>query len=74
MRVFYRALYYAVSFITAFIAFFFIHQLPDQAIWKAPFWLRWVMNGVQISGFVFGLFAFEYLDTLEFIGLVILPP
>ncbi len=69
MRVFYRAFYNTVSFITAVIAFFLIHQLPDQEIWAAPVWLRWIMNGVQVSGFVFGLFAFEYLDTWEFIGI-----
>lgn len=69
MRVFYRAFYNAISFITAGIAFFLINQLPDQTIWVAPFWLRWVMNGIQVSGFVFGIFAFEYLDTWEFMGI-----
>jgi protein-S-isoprenylcysteine O-methyltransferase Ste14 len=69
MRVFYRAFYNAVSFITAGAAFFFIQKLPDQEIWAVPLWLRWIMNGVQFGGFVFGLSAFQYLDTWEFIGI-----
>ncbi|HUI44413.1 MAG TPA: isoprenylcysteine carboxylmethyltransferase family protein [Nitrospirota bacterium] len=68
MRVFYRALYNTVSFITAFIAFFLIHRLPDQELWAAPLWLRWIMYGIQIAGLTFGSLAFEYLDTWEFMG------
>jgi protein-S-isoprenylcysteine O-methyltransferase Ste14 len=68
MRIFYRFLYNAISLITALIAFSFIHRLPDKSLWAAPFWLRWIMNGIQVTGVAFGLLAFEYLDTWEFMG------
>jgi protein-S-isoprenylcysteine O-methyltransferase Ste14 len=68
MRAWYRAFYSAVSFITAAVAFLFIHRAPDHAIWTAPGRLRWAMFCVQAAGFVFGLFAFEHLDAGEFLG------
>jgi len=42
--------------------------MPDQELWVAPLWLRWLMYGIQIAGLTFGSLAFEYLDTWEFIG------
>ncbi len=65
---FYRALYNTISLITAVIAFSFIHRLPDQTLWVASLWTRWIMNGIQVTGFAFGLLAFEYLDIWEFMG------
>ncbi len=69
MRVFYRAVYNAVSFITVVIAFSFIHKVPDEKIWDTPLWLRWIMNGIQAGGLAFGSFAFENLDIWEFMGI-----
>ena len=69
MRVCYRAVYNAVSFITAITAFSFIRQVPDQQLWTAPVWLRWIMNIIQISGLVFGSLSFKYLDAGEFLGI-----
>ncbi len=68
MRVWYRALYNGVSFITAGIALYFIKQVPDRLIWIAPFWLGWAMRVMQIAGLVFGLAAFQYLSGAEFLG------
>jgi methanethiol S-methyltransferase len=68
MRVWYRAFYTAVSFITAAVAFLFIRRAPDHAIWAAPGWSGWVLFCVQAAGFVFGSFAFEHLDAGEFLG------
>ncbi|MGE5172829.1 MAG: methyltransferase family protein [Betaproteobacteria bacterium] len=69
MRVYYRALYNAISFITAFVAIYFIYRAPDRVIWTAPLLLRWVMHAIQIGGLAFGARAFEYLDTGEFMGI-----
>jgi len=68
MRVWYRFLYNAVSVITAGVAVYLIAQVPDRTIWTAPVWLRWLMHGVQAAGFLFGIQAFQYLDTREFMG------
>ena len=68
MRVFYRALYNIVSFITVVIALYLIHEVPDRYIWTAPVWLRWIMHAIQISGLALGALSFEYLDTWEFMG------
>jgi len=68
MRVYYRVLYNAVSAITAGMAFYYIHRIPDQQLWITPLWLRWIMYGVQIFGLVFGARAFEHLDAREFMG------
>jgi protein-S-isoprenylcysteine O-methyltransferase Ste14 len=69
MRVCYRALYNTVSFITAIIAFSFIHQIRDQQLWTAPVRLRWIMHIIQIAGLAFGSLSFKYLDTGEFLGI-----
>ena len=69
MRVFYRALYNTISFVTAGIAIYFIARTPDRLIWTAPLWLRWIMHAIRIGGLAFGALAFEYLDTREFMGI-----
>lgn len=68
MRVWYRALYNAVSFVTVIIAFHFIAQVPDHRLWTAPLWLRWSMRIIQLAGLAFGALAFEHLDGAEFMG------
>jgi protein-S-isoprenylcysteine O-methyltransferase Ste14 len=68
MRVWYRALYNIVSFISAVIALYFIHRVQDHILWTAPPWLRWIMNAIQLVGLAFGALAFEYLDGGEFMG------
>lgn len=68
MRVWYRALYNSVSFITAGIAWYLIHAIPNHILWTAPLWLLMVMHVIQIAGIVFGALAFEYLDGAEFMG------
>lgn len=68
MRVWYRFLYTTVSGVTAVIAFYYIAQTPDRVLWIAPSWLRWLLHGVQIAGFIFGVQAFQYLDKWEFMG------
>jgi protein-S-isoprenylcysteine O-methyltransferase Ste14 len=68
MRVFYRALYNAVSFFTAIIALHFIAQVPDHPLWTAPPWLQWSLHVIQLAGLAFGALAFEYLDGAEFMG------
>lgn len=68
MRVWYRFLYTTMSGITVAIAVYFIKQVPDQVLWYPPVWLRWLLHGVQVSGFLFGIQAFQYLDTWEFMG------
>jgi len=68
MRVWYRFLYTLISGVTAVVATYFIMQVPDRVIWTAPTWLRWLMHGVQIAGFLFGAQAFQYLDKWEFMG------
>ncbi len=68
MRVWYRALYNAVSFFTVLIALHFIALVPDHQLWTAPLWLRWFMRVIQLAGLAFGALAFEYLDGAEFMG------
>jgi len=68
MRVWYRFLYTSVSGITAFVAIFFISQVPDRVLWQGPLWFRLAMHAIQIAGIVFGLQAFQYLDKWEFMG------
>jgi len=68
MRVWYRALYNAVSFFTVFIALHFIAQVPDHQLWIAPLWLQWSLRVIQLAGLAFGALAFEYLDGAEFMG------
>jgi protein-S-isoprenylcysteine O-methyltransferase Ste14 len=68
MRVWYRALYNAVSFFTVLIALHLITQVPDHQLWIAPLWLQWSMRVIQLAGLAFGALAFEYLDGAEFMG------
>lgn len=68
MRVWYRFLYTAVSGVTVAFAVYLIMQVPDQVLWTPPPWLRWLLHGVQIAGFLFGVQAFQYLDKWEFMG------
>ena len=68
MRVWYRALYNAVSFFNVLIALHFIAQVPDHQLWTAPLWLLLVMHLIQIAGIGSGALAFEYLDGAEFMG------
>jgi protein-S-isoprenylcysteine O-methyltransferase Ste14 len=69
MRVYYRALYNAVSLITALSAFHFIHHVPDYPVWNAPRWLALLMYGMQLAGLIFGALSFRYLNGMEFLGL-----
>lgn len=68
MRVWYRTLYNAVSFVTVLIALHFIAAVPDRSIWIAPLWLQWFLRAVQLAGLAFGALAFEHLDGAEFMG------
>jgi len=68
MRVWYRFLYTSVSGITVYIAVSLIARVPDRVLWVAPLWLLWLLHGVQIAGFLFGVQAFQYLDKWEFLG------
>lgn len=68
MRVWYRFLYTCLSGITAAAALVLIAQTPDRVLWEPPTWLRWMLHGVQLAGFLFGAQAFQYLDKWEFMG------
>ena len=68
MRVWYRFLYTSVSGITAFAAIYLIIQVPVRVLWQGPLWFRLVMHAVQLSGLMFGVQAFRYLDKGEFMG------
>jgi uncharacterized membrane protein len=68
MRVCYRFLYNAVSFITGAIAIYFIWQVPDRVLWEGPLWFRWMLHLIQLAGLAFGALAFEYLNMQEFMG------
>jgi methanethiol S-methyltransferase len=68
MRIWYRFLYTVVSGVTAAIAVYLIWQVPDRVLWTPPAWLRWLLNGVQLAGLLFGAQAFQYLDKWEFMG------
>lgn len=69
LRVWYRFLYTVVSALTGAAAIYLIVQVPDRVLWEVPFWLRWLLHGVQVAGFLFGARAFQYLDTWEFMGI-----
>jgi len=69
MHVYYRAIYNAISCITAGTAFYLIHKVPDRFLWTAPVWLQWTMHAIQLAGVTVGLLAFKHLDTGEFLGL-----
>ena len=66
---FMRIYYNFVSLLTAGLAFYLIHELPDRQLWTAPAWLRWIMYAIQSAGIIFGLLAFRHLDTGEFLGI-----
>jgi len=68
MRVYYRALYNLVSVVTFAAVLYLSAQVPDQEVWLAPLWLKWVMHGIQLIGLILGARSFEYLDTWEFMG------
>lgn len=68
MRVYYRALYNTISSLTAALAFFLMAQTPDRGIWIAPFWVKWLMHGIQLAGLALGVSSFTYMDTGEFMG------
>jgi methanethiol S-methyltransferase len=69
MKVYYRALYNAISFGTAGISLYLIHQAPDRLLWSAPVWLRWPLYIIQLAGVVFGTLSFQHLNTGEFMGM-----
>ncbi len=69
MRVWYRFLYSCVSGVTSAVAVFIIIRAPDRILWPAPLWLRWLLHGVQLFGFLIAARAFQYLDSWEFLGL-----
>ncbi len=68
MRVWYRFLYNAMSFITGAIAIYLIWQVPDRVLWEGPLWFRWMLHLIQLAGLAFGALAFEYLNMREFMG------
>jgi uncharacterized membrane protein len=68
MRVWYRFLYTMASGATAAAAVYLIWQVPDRVLWEPPLWLRLLLHGVQLGGFLFGARAFQYLDKWEFMG------
>ncbi|HUI67382.1 MAG TPA: isoprenylcysteine carboxylmethyltransferase family protein [Nitrospirota bacterium] len=68
MRVWYRFLYNAVSFISGAIAIYLIWQVPDRVLWEGPLWFRWTLHLIQIAGLAFGALAFDYLNAQEFLG------
>jgi len=69
MRVYFRALYNAISCITAGTAFYLVRQIPDRELWTSPGWLKWIMYAIQLGGGAFGSLAFKHLDIGEFLGL-----
>jgi protein-S-isoprenylcysteine O-methyltransferase Ste14 len=69
MRAYYRALYNALSFVTAAIAFSLISRVPDRELWTAPVWLSWFMYSIQIVAVIFGALAFKHLYGVEFLGI-----
>jgi protein-S-isoprenylcysteine O-methyltransferase Ste14 len=68
MRVWYRVLYNAVSFVTVLIAFDYLAREPDRLLWTAQPWLQWSLRVLQLVGLAFGALAFEHLDGAEFMG------
>jgi protein-S-isoprenylcysteine O-methyltransferase Ste14 len=68
MRVWYRFLYNAVSFITGAIAIYLIWRVPDRVLWEGPLWFRWMLHLIQLAGLAFGALAFKYLNMREFMG------
>ena len=58
MRVWYRFLYNAMSFITGAIAIYLIWQVPDRVLWEGPLWFRWMLHLIQLAGLAFGALAF----------------
>jgi uncharacterized membrane protein len=69
IRVYYRALYNLFGAITFGAVLYLIPQVPDQEVWIAPSWLKWIMHFIQFAVLVFGARSFEYLDTGEFLGI-----
>ncbi len=69
VRVYYRALYGAVSLLSIAAAYSFIRPVPDRHLWTAAPRLAWTLRGVQAAALVFGALAFEHLDAGEFLGI-----
>ncbi|MGD0281980.1 MAG: isoprenylcysteine carboxylmethyltransferase family protein [Dissulfurispiraceae bacterium] len=68
MKAFYRFLYTLFSIIMTGAAFVLIRALPDVTLFKGPHWFRWLMHGIQLAGFFFGVYIFRVLDPWEFLG------
>lgn len=68
VKSFYRISYTFLSVITTAVAFALILSLPDQAVFKCPPLLRWLMYLVRFAGVLFGALTFRVLDFREFAG------
>jgi steroid 5-alpha reductase family enzyme len=69
LRAFYRLIYTAFSAATTLTAVYLIISIPDDALLKVPAWFRWPMHGVQLAGLALGMWSFNAVHPLEFLGL-----
>lgn len=69
LKAFYRLIYTVFSAATTLLAVYLIISIPDVALFRGPAWFRWPMHGVQLAGLALGLWSFNAVHPLEFIGL-----
>lgn len=68
MRGFYRLFYTLVSIASLSIAIWLIAQMPDQWIYRGPWWLRLPMHAVQLGAAAFAYRASRVISSAEFTG------
>lgn len=66
---FYRLVYTLFSVATTLLAISLIINIPDAALFRAPPWLGWPMRALQLAGLALGLWSFNAVHPLEFLGL-----
>jgi protein-S-isoprenylcysteine O-methyltransferase Ste14 len=69
LKAFYRLIYTAFSAATTLLALYLILGIPDVMLFSAPSWLRWAMRAIQLGGLALGLWSFNAVHPLEFLGL-----
>jgi len=65
----YRLLYSCVAIVATAIWVFYVHQLPDSALYQSDGLLWWLLIAIQGFGLIVALAAFYPIDGLVFLGL-----
>ncbi len=69
MKCYYRAIFVLLTPVLMVMVYFVVESLPDTYLFMAPFWLKWPMHLVQLSGMLFGMASLWVLDAAEYVGI-----